>query len=82
MGQMIVALNGLVDVLSNLERIRSSPIPLAYSIHLRQTVVLYLLALPFQLVDPVKAMGWATIIVVCFASFTLLGNGRLLIVRY
>ncbi|KAJ3344918.1 hypothetical protein HDU91_007517, partial [Kappamyces sp. JEL0680] len=73
MGQMIVAVNGMVDVLSNLERIRSSPIPLAYSIHLRQTVVLYLFALPFQLVDPVKAMGWATIIVVALAAFTLFG---------
>ncbi len=73
MGQMIIATNGMVDVLSNLERIRSSPIPLAYAIHLRQTVMLYLLFLPFQLVDPVKAMGWATIIVVSIASFTLLG---------
>ena len=73
MGQMIGALNGMVDTLSNLERIRTSPVPLAYSIHLRQTVLLYLYALPFQLVDPVKAMGWSSIIVVAIASFTLLG---------
>jgi putative membrane protein len=57
MGKMIGALNGMVDTLSNLERIRTSPVPLAYSIHLRQMVLLYRYALPFQLVDPVKAMG-------------------------
>jgi putative membrane protein len=64
------ALSGLVDVLSNLERIRDSPVPIAYSIHLRQALALYLLSLPFQLVS---TMGYSTIICVLFASFTLLG---------
>jgi putative membrane protein len=59
-----------MDVLSNLERIRNSPLPLAYSIHLRQTVLLYILTLPFQLL---VGLGWATIPVVAFSAFTLLG---------
>jgi len=46
----------LTDCLGQLERILRSPIPLAYSIHLSQTVWLYLISLPFQL-----NMGWATI---------------------
>ena len=67
---MIVTLNGLVDCMSNFERIRATPIPRAYSIHLRQTLMLYIAALPFQLVN---TMGWATIPVTFIASFTLLG---------
>ena len=67
---MISALNGLVDCMSNFERIRATPIPRAYSIHLRQTLMLYIAALPFQLVI---SMGWATIPVTFIASFTLLG---------
>ncbi|KAH6570409.1 hypothetical protein BASA50_004134 [Batrachochytrium salamandrivorans] len=67
---MTVAISGMVDCLSNFERIRNCPIPLAYSIHLKQTLFVYLLALPFQLVI---GMGWATIPIVAVASFTLLG---------
>jgi ion channel-forming bestrophin family protein len=55
---MIAALAGMVDVLSNFERIRDTPIPKAYSIHLKQTLLLYLVSLPFQMVS---SMGWATV---------------------
>ncbi|CAG8534970.1 1010_t:CDS:2, partial [Scutellospora calospora] len=48
----------LIDCLSSLERITSTPIPLAYHIHLLQTVWIYCLSLPFQLVESV---GWSTI---------------------
>jgi putative membrane protein len=68
--QMINSLNALIDVMSNLERIRDSPVPIAYTIHLKQTLTLYLLSLPFQLVG---VMQYSTIIVVAIASFTLLG---------
>jgi putative membrane protein len=67
---MIAQMNGLVDCLTGFERILRTPIPLAYSIHLSQTVWAYCLALPFQLVD---ALGWVTIPMVCIASFTLFG---------
>jgi putative membrane protein len=60
----------MVDCLTNFERIRNSPVPIAYSIHLKQTLMVYLLTLPFQLLS---TMGWVTIAVVFVASFTLLG---------
>jgi ion channel-forming bestrophin family protein len=67
---MMASLSGLIDTLSNFERIRTSPIPLAYSIHLNQTLFFYLTTLPFQIVT---TMHWATIGVMFIASFTLLG---------
>jgi putative membrane protein len=69
-GNMLTALSGMVDCLTNFERIRTTPVPIAYSIHLKQTLMLYLLTLPFQLLS---TMGWVTIVVVFVASFTLLG---------
>ncbi|KAL5031904.1 hypothetical protein BDV3_001227 [Batrachochytrium dendrobatidis] len=67
---MQAAIAGLLDCLGNLERIGNSPIPMAYLIHLKQTLFLYLLSLPFQLVS---TMGWSTVVAVAAASFTLLG---------
>lgn len=49
----------------------SSPlVPLAYTIHLKQSLIIYLSTLPFQIVPTAY---WATPIIVCIASFTLLG---------
>ncbi|KAL0578360.1 hypothetical protein V5O48_003638 [Marasmius crinis-equi] len=69
--------NGLVntmaafqDNLSNLERIRNTPLPFAYQAHLRMTLWLYLFFLPFQIW---KALGWLTIPATTFASFMFLG---------
>jgi putative membrane protein len=67
---MIANLSGMVDWLSVCERIRTTPIPKAYSIHLRQTLFLYLATLPFQLLTQ---MGYGTIPIVFVSSFTLLG---------
>ncbi|KAI8918012.1 Bestrophin, RFP-TM, chloride channel-domain-containing protein [Entophlyctis helioformis] len=67
---IINTISNMVDVLSNYERIRSSPIPKPYAVHLKQTLTLYLLSLPMQLV---MSMGWSTIPVVFLAAFTLLG---------
>ncbi|KAJ3207276.1 hypothetical protein HK099_000307 [Clydaea vesicula] len=68
--QMVVLVNNLIACLTNLERIRNSPIPLAYSIHLKQALLLYLVSLPFQIVI---SSGWYTIPVMLLATFTLLG---------
>ncbi|GBB85522.1 hypothetical protein RclHR1_12010003 [Rhizophagus clarus] len=67
---MYGALNTLIDCLTQFERILRSPIPLAYSIHLSQTVWIYCLSLPFQLVDNLK---YITILIVFLASFILMG---------
>jgi putative membrane protein len=63
-------LNSMIDVLGGCERILKTPIPLAYAIHLKQLLLLYCLALPFQMV---KDLTWGTGLVVALISFTLFG---------
>jgi len=63
-------LNGLVDCLGACERILKTPMPLAYSIHLKQLLLLYCLSLPFQMVG---SLHWWTGPVVALISFTLFG---------
>ncbi|EKM75838.1 hypothetical protein AGABI1DRAFT_64030 [Agaricus bisporus var. burnettii JB137-S8] len=60
----------LQDTLSNLERTCNTPLPFAYQAHLRMSLWLYLLFLPFQIYD---LFGYITIPGTCFASFLLLG---------
>ncbi|ORY08437.1 UPF0187-domain-containing protein [Basidiobolus meristosporus CBS 931.73] len=62
--------SSLTDCLTGFERILRTPIPMAYSIHLSQTVWFYLIMLPFQLASTLK---WVTCLVVALASFTLFG---------
>jgi putative membrane protein len=70
---MIAALTGLMDTFSNLERIRTTPLPKAYTIHLQHTLLIYLSTLPFQLLGGSAQMNWMTIPVIFMSSFTLLG---------
>jgi ion channel-forming bestrophin family protein len=63
-------LDDLVDALGGCERILKTPIPLAYSIHLKQLLMLYCLALPFQMVESV---GWGTPLLVGLISFAVFG---------
>ncbi|CAA7268837.1 unnamed protein product [Cyclocybe aegerita] len=58
------------DSVSNLERICNTPLPFAYQAHLRMSLWLYLLLLPFQIY---LAYGYITIPATAFASFLLLG---------
>jgi putative membrane protein len=64
----------LLESLASFERIRTTPVPIAYTTHLKQTISIYLLSLPFQII---KDMNWNTITVVFFASFCFLGIERL-----
>lgn len=52
------------------ERIASTPIPQAYSIHLKHLLLLYCFAIPFQFV---AELSWWTIPVAGIISFALLG---------
>ncbi len=63
-------LDQLVECLSRCERILAAPMPKAYSIHLRHLLMLYCLALPFQMV---KDLQWWTIPVVGGVAFALFG---------
>lgn len=63
-------LDGLIDALGGCERILKTPMPVAYSIHLKQLLMLYCLALPFQMV---ASVGWATPFLVGLISFAVFG---------
>lgn len=63
-------INSMIDVLGGCERILKTPIPVAYAIHLKQLLLLYCLALPFQMVND---LAWGTGPVVALISFTLFG---------
>ncbi|MBW4550692.1 MAG: hypothetical protein KME35_06220 [Aphanocapsa sp. GSE-SYN-MK-11-07L] len=60
----------LVESLGGCERILKTPIPLAYSIHLKQILLLFCLLLPFQVVGELEL--W-TGLIVGLISFTLFG---------
>ncbi len=59
-----------LNAVGGCERIKKTPIPLAYSIHLKQLVFIYCLILPFQFVNN---LGLWTGLFVAFISFTLFG---------
>lgn len=60
-------LDNLTDVIGGCQRILNTPIPLAYSIHIKQLILLYSLSVPFQFVGQT---GWWTApltLVICAA---------------
>ncbi|KIY72571.1 UPF0187-domain-containing protein [Cylindrobasidium torrendii FP15055 ss-10] len=67
---LIAALNQLVDSLTGLERILTTPIPFSYSFHLWSVCVLYNLFLPFQVWS---ALGWVTIPASSVLAFIFFG---------
>lgn len=60
----------LVDYLGGCERIRKTPLPFAYVVHLRRALVLYCYTLPFALVS---SYGWYTILDVLLISYVFFG---------
>ncbi|ORY20578.1 Bestrophin, RFP-TM, chloride channel-domain-containing protein [Naematelia encephala] len=69
-GPIMGALGELHKAMSDLEKIATTPIPSAYSFHLRLTVWAYLFFLPFQLYS---LLGWVTIPATAVAAVTYLG---------
>lgn len=67
---MFKLLDRMVEALGSCEGILKTPIPLAYSIHLRQLLLIYCLSLPFQMVSDFEF--W-TAIGVALVSFTVFG---------
>jgi len=63
-------LTALAGVQAGCERIRSTPLPFAYTLMLHRTAYLYCLLLPFGLVD---SIGYATPLVVGLISYTFFG---------
>jgi len=60
----------LVDFLGGCERIRKTPMPFAYAVHLRRSLVLYCFTLPFAMVE---AFGWTTVVDVLVLAYTYFG---------
>ncbi|ORX45108.1 UPF0187-domain-containing protein [Hesseltinella vesiculosa] len=67
---IISHLNALNDCLAGLERLQDTPIPKAYNIHLKQSLWLYLLVMPFTIV---AELGWWLVPTVVITSFILYG---------
>ncbi|MEZ5356438.1 MAG: bestrophin family ion channel [Bryobacteraceae bacterium] len=60
----------LVDYLGGCERIRKTPLPFAYVVHLRRALVIYCFTLPFALV---ATYGWATVADVMLVAYVFFG---------
>ncbi|CAE7122751.1 unnamed protein product [Rhizoctonia solani] len=67
---LLSGLNQLVDSLSGLERILTTPIPFSYGTQLWASCFIYLIFLPFQLWKP---LGYVTIPATAAASFIFIG---------
>ncbi|KAK6516803.1 hypothetical protein TWF506_006689 [Arthrobotrys conoides] len=63
-------LGGMMDSLTNCERISQTPLPLAYNIVISQITWLYVLFLPFQLVSK---LGWVAIPGTLIGAYIILG---------
>ncbi|KAG6333100.1 hypothetical protein ID866_5991 [Astraeus odoratus] len=84
-GLLYATLTQLVDALTGLERILTTPIPFSYSIHLWLVTVIYCLALPFQIWTALKwltvpatvlAFAFAYLLMFSFAFFGFLVAGE------
>ena len=60
----------LIDYLGACERIRKTPLPFAYVVHLRRALILYCITLPFALVD---AYGWFSILDILVIAYIFFG---------
>lgn len=70
LSDMNIIISHIIECGSTLDRIKTTPIPFAYKVHISHTANLYIFALPFQLVS---GLHWWTIAVVLIASFVLIG---------
>ncbi|KAK7030986.1 hypothetical protein VNI00_010213 [Paramarasmius palmivorus] len=67
---LVNTLGMMQDTLSNLNRIKTTPLPFAYQVHLRMSIWIYLFFLPFQIYTD---LGFLTIPASAFAAFLFLG---------
>ncbi|KAI3610776.1 UPF0187-domain-containing protein [Moniliophthora roreri] len=73
---LILALNQLVDSLTGLERIRTTPIPFSYSIHLWVVTIIYCFALPPQIWLTLKWLTIPATVILAFIFFGFLVAGE------
>lgn len=63
-------IQALIDYCGACERIRSTPAPYGYVVHLRRALILYCLTMPFALI---KDFGWETVPVTLITCYILFG---------
>jgi len=71
--QQTLAYNNIAvlnDVLTGTERVLTTPLPIAYAIAINQITWVYVMLLPFQLL---QTLDWKTIPATIFASYIILG---------
>ena len=70
----MIVLENEIEKLSNIlgacERIRNTPIPFGYSIHLKRILLIYLITLPFGFIQD---MSWWCIPLMMMVFFTMIG---------
>ena len=73
-GEQLIILENEIEKLSNIlgacERIRNTPIPFGYSIHLKRILLIYLITLPFGFI---REMSWWCIPLMMMVFFTMIG---------
>ena len=69
--EMDVTLSGMSAVAAGCERIKSTPIPFAYTLLLHRTAWLYCFLLPFGLVDVIGSMTPFVVAIVAYKFFGL-----------
>jgi putative membrane protein len=60
----------LMDHVGECERIRATPMPRAFSIEIRRSIVLFLLTLTFALLS--KDLGWVTLLLLVLVAYAIL----------
>ena len=60
----------LIDYLGGCERIRKTPLPFAYMVHLRRTLIIYCFTMPFALLD---VFGWGVIPATLMLTYVMFG---------
>lgn len=66
---LVKEINGLTDILGKCERIRNTPIPIAYAFLLKFFIVIYVVILPIGLLHD---LGWWTVILVAILYYILM----------
>ncbi|TPX57179.1 hypothetical protein PhCBS80983_g04051 [Powellomyces hirtus] len=64
------AIGAMIDAVSKFEQILYVPMPNSYDVHMKQILLAYFLALPFQLV---RQMGWMVVPVILVTSLAYFG---------
>lgn len=73
---LLAAVNQLVDALTGLERILTTPIPFSYSVHLWTVTLVYCFFLPFQLWPTLKYVTIPGTVIASFVFFGFLVAGE------